>query len=683
MKSIKNFIKENYSDLILLSILFLFFLQLISDLVQSIYMLDLLNTRIDEKVLGVLFLITPILLMPFKKGISKKSLYIIAEIIIVVRIINPFMDTTIQIITAGIGVGCFMIFFPAYFSNISITEEEHKSITLGIGLAFAVLLSITFKSLLSTVDISTYKGFQAIGWVLAAVATIMIIGRFNLNTPSANNQSRLESNEVIQGEKSPKKIFIPVLGLISIIILIYFAFSSPAVISRWTEGNYFAITVITAAMVALFAVIMIIKPDFISRFKPWMIWLWNGLFVISLILTIVVNIIIFPASPSSSPVIVSTPTWPYYIPLYLMLILLPIIFIDFIFLSRELINRKPSLPKIARNFTLCGVIFILLILILIFTNVWGYVDPVSLIFRNLFWLPFLILGICIAAPTFRVQEKFLKFSRSLVKIKDQIPKLSIIAILFGLTIVGIAINTANPSPPAGSVSSLTVFTYNIQQGVNETGQKNLDAQIALIKEVDPDIIALQECDTARISLGNTDIVRYFADRLTGFNFYSYYGPKTVTGTYGTAVLSRYPIISAQSVFTFSDKDEIGTVEVQIQVGDEIFYVYCNHPDGSDEAMLTHITTLMDRIGSKNKVIAMGDYNFREYEAFYTIINSTLQDAWLTKWPTGIDDNGLSIDIENRIDYIFLSNDFNITDARYITDPQSDHPAHWASIQWMS
>jgi endonuclease/exonuclease/phosphatase family metal-dependent hydrolase/MFS family permease len=679
MKSIKNFIKENYSDLILLSILFLFFLQLISDLVESIYVLDLLHTSLDEKVAGIIFLLTPIILIFFKKGVSKKFLYILAEIIIVLRVINPFMDTGSKIITAGIGVGCFMIFFPAYLSHIRKDEEEQKSINLGVGFAIAVVLSIMFRSLLSTVDISSYKGFQVIGWILATIATIMIIGRFNIETPPESNQIRSPSDETINTKRNPKKIITLVLGLISIIIIIYFAFSSPTVISRWTEGNYIAITIITAAMISLFAIIMIIKPELINKLKPSMIWLWNGLFVLSVILTIVVNIISFPTSPSSQPVIVYSPTWPYYIPLYLMLLLLPIIFFDFIFLSRELINRNPSLPKIARNFTLGGFFFIILILMFIFTNVWGYVDVVSLIFRNLFWLPFLILGICIAGPMLRIQKKNLQFSRTIIEIKDKIPKLSVLASLFLLTIIGLLINSASPVPPSnGSISTLTVFTYNIQQGANETGDINYDSQIALIKEVNPDIIGLQECDSARISLGNVDVVRYFADRLTGFNYYSYYGPKTVTGTYGVAVLSKYPIINALSFFTYSDVDEIGTAEVQIRVGSEIFNVYINHPAGSHEAQLTHITTLINRIGSKNRVISMGDFNFRQDSEYYNISVAVLQDAWLTIFPSAV---GYGLNMSDRIDHIFLSSDITVSDARYNIDPQSDHPAHWAEITW--
>ena len=82
------------------------------------------------------------------------------------------------------------------------------------------------------------------------------------------------------------------------------------------------------------------------------------------------------------------------------------------------------------------------------------------------------------------------------------------------------------------------MTMNTQESNDKSGEKSFEAQLALIRQVSPDILALQETDSTRISLNNNDYVRAFADRL---GYYSYYGPKTVAGTYGTAILSKYPL----------------------------------------------------------------------------------------------------------------------------------------------
>ena len=43
-------------------IFFLFLIQMAGTLVESIYILDLMNTSLDEKVLGLLFFFAPVLL---------------------------------------------------------------------------------------------------------------------------------------------------------------------------------------------------------------------------------------------------------------------------------------------------------------------------------------------------------------------------------------------------------------------------------------------------------------------------------------------------------------------------------------------------------------------------------------------------------------------------------------------
>jgi len=67
------------------------------------------------------------------------------------------------------------------------------------------------------------------------------------------------------------------------------------------------------------------------------------------------------------------------------------------------------------------------------------------------------------------------------------------------------------------------------------GNRPMIGSSALIRQVSPDLLALQESDTARISLNNNDTVRYYASQLA---IISYYGPTTVTGTFGTAILSN-------------------------------------------------------------------------------------------------------------------------------------------------
>ena len=57
-------------------ILFLLFVQSIATFIEGIYILELLSTSLDEKVLGILFLFSPILLLPFGKRVPRWFMWV-------------------------------------------------------------------------------------------------------------------------------------------------------------------------------------------------------------------------------------------------------------------------------------------------------------------------------------------------------------------------------------------------------------------------------------------------------------------------------------------------------------------------------------------------------------------------------------------------------------------------------
>jgi endonuclease/exonuclease/phosphatase family metal-dependent hydrolase len=76
---------------------------------------------------------------------------------------------------------------------------------------------------------------------------------------------------------------------------------------------------------------------------------------------------------------------------------------------------------------------------------------------------------------------------------------------------------------------------------------------------------------------------------------------------------------------------------------------------------------------------MGDFNFRPDSAQYRLTTAALEDAWLLRWPQGTDDQGRRFD--QRIDHVYISPGMAVTDAQYITEPESDHPALVVEMQW--
>jgi endonuclease/exonuclease/phosphatase family metal-dependent hydrolase len=112
-------------------------------------------------------------------------------------------------------------------------------------------------------------------------------------------------------------------------------------------------------------------------------------------------------------------------------------------------------------------------------------------------------------------------------------------------------------------------------------------------------------------------------------------------------------------------------------------IYDVHPDGSDTAMMTFAKTLLERSQDKPYVIALGDYNLRDYEEPYQRVDSAFINAWVTTYPSEISADGVDMSGDNRIDHIFVSPNLTVLSAFYFLPPESatDHPVHWAEISW--
>jgi len=242
------------------------------------------------------------------------------------------------------------------------------------------------------------------------------------------------------------------------------------------------------------------------------------------------------------------------------------------------------------------------------------------------------------------------------------------------TLAGAFLTASGPAAPAEQQTSLRILTYNIQQGYSETGLKNFDGQLDLIRSIDADVIGLQECDTNRIAGGNSDVVRYFADRL---DMYSYYGPKTVPGTFGIALLSRYPIENPRTFYMYSAGEQTATIEAQITVGSKTFNVFVTHLGNGGP--IVQQEQVLENLRGKANVILMGDFNFRPDTDQYRLTTETLDDSWLLKWSPNVDDR--EVDSADRIDHIFVSPGTMVADSQYFPGSQSDHPAMMTEIEW--
>jgi endonuclease/exonuclease/phosphatase family metal-dependent hydrolase len=317
-----------------------------------------------------------------------------------------------------------------------------------------------------------------------------------------------------------------------------------------------------------------------------------------------------------------------------------------------------------------GLLFALTLL-LIFSNVWGYV-AVGPLLRNRFYLPFLLAGVGMLVPWLMRQPGDSGNDPAQGRTVATVAMLLCILAMIG------AVVRVPRLEQAKLKHNLTILSYNMQQGSHLDGDRNYRRQLELLRRLNPDIIGLQESDTARPSGGNVDAVRYFAESL---GYHAYYGPGSIAGTFGAAILSRFPIGNARTFFTYSHSDEVGTAVAEIDVGGKTVAFFSSHPSGGHSVMNAHVDALKAEAVKYAHVIAVGDYNFTPQEPYFSSLSQLLQDSAAQLGEARINNHGGKPNLAGEIDHIFVSHDFRVLESHYLPPPdsQTDHPAHWSVV----
>ncbi|MHA2353510.1 MAG: hypothetical protein ACXABX_10365, partial [Candidatus Thorarchaeota archaeon] len=481
--------EEYYSELIFTTIMLLFFLQLFSDYVESTYILLLMTLSLNQNVIALLFIFSPIIFLVFRRSIPDKLLVVAGGVMITCRVVEPLFDTAARMILSGLGVGCFFILFPALLLFVKSDEKNQRVLTFGIGMSLALAASVLLRTLNFTIDLSTYGWGQAIGWVLAAIGFFML-GGFSKNVQGVASpvpQPSIDASTSAPPRLRKRTLAGLTFGLTSVLFFISFAFSSPGVISRWTESSYVAVVSSVALMTAFFALIMLYRPHLISKLTSRVILLWNLIFVALFVLTVYVNQIPFPDLPATYPIIVPTTTFLLHIPMYLMIAAFPIILIDFMLLSHKLASLElvPTSRAAGIAFTLGGGLYMLVLLFtLILTSVWGFVPVIGPLLRDLFWFIFLIAGLVLLTTIYKVKDNIPSFDTPSKLPRTETIVAGLLIVMFLGTLAGSIAFEAHPVAPSGDAVSLRLLTYNIAQGMNDVDTKNYDGQLELIRGID-------------------------------------------------------------------------------------------------------------------------------------------------------------------------------------------------------
>ena len=162
---------KNHALLVLvLGILFLFILQSAGTLVESIYILDLMNSNLDEKALGVLFFFSPLLALPFFKRAPRRLLWFLLGLLFVTRGLTPYLTTAGRLTASGLATGASLSLL-----FLLLRTSPPAGQMGGAGLALAVALSAMLRAVGEGIEYSLIPAGGWAGWLLGLLLVGLLI----------------------------------------------------------------------------------------------------------------------------------------------------------------------------------------------------------------------------------------------------------------------------------------------------------------------------------------------------------------------------------------------------------------------------------------------------------------------------------------------------------------------------
>jgi len=164
--------------------------------------------------------------------------------------------------------------------------------------------------------------------------------------------------------------------------------------------------------------------------------------------------------------------------------------------------------------------------------------------------------------------------------------------------------------PVGPPEFVLVATYNIHRCIGSDGRHDAERVAGVIRELGADIVGLQEVD-ARYHVEDGDDQAEYLAAATGMTAVS--GPALVrhTGTYGNAVLTRWPVKEVRRVeIGVSGREPRAVLDVDIDVGGFDSRVVVTHFGLRPSERRLQAEMLVRMLGpSRDRcTIVLGDFN---------------------------------------------------------------------------
>lgn len=253
-----------------------------------------------------------------------------------------------------------------------------------------------------------------------------------------------------------------------------------------------------------------------------------------------------------------------------------------------------------------------------------------------------------------------------------------------------ALALLTPAPAlAGRDRDVTLMTYNIHHGVGADDALDLDRIADLVRANDVEIVGLQEVDRhwdvrsdfqdqARLLARNLRMHYVYAANLDRDPF----EPGQPRRQYGTAILSRYPILHHENLLlpSLDGGEQRGLLEALIQVRGVRFRVYNTHlqhnsptPESGRAQRQLQIAAILGETAESARIphALIGDLNARPEDPEMQPLFPRFRDAWTL----GGEGPGFTLSSTNptaRIDYVLVSPGIEVEGAWVPSSLASDH-----------
>ncbi|NLJ84298.1 MAG: endonuclease [Halanaerobiaceae bacterium] len=220
---------------------------------------------------------------------------------------------------------------------------------------------------------------------------------------------------------------------------------------------------------------------------------------------------------------------------------------------------------------------------------------------------------------------------------------------------------------------LELLTYNIQRGIGLDGRLDLERTASVIRGSGADIIGLNEVDVRTGRSGFRNQAGYLAEALE-MNYA--FGPsiRGYIGSYGNAILSRYPIIDVENIFLpvleGSEGENRSLLKARLDLGGgRIINILLTHLSLNLEERREQIKWINQYLEKlEDPYILMGDFNTEAREVLYYIREEkgglvSLVDNSKT-YPADLPVKG--------IDLFFSDGRVTVLEEYTIDSPASDH-----------